>query len=213
VIAAALKHMFAAGMSQEQILAAVEDMELSGGLPLTPRQERNRRYYKRLKASETVLVKTDDPSPSPPYDNKNSSTPLNPIVTPLPPKREDRARRLPLDWQPSEGLLSSKHIQKLGLPGEVLSFETESFRDYFLGNGRRMIDWNRAWSNWMREALRRRGRGQPQKSNTRQGFERAFDRARKHDAASDTGNVVPFSEVSGRGQEVHSAPCDTEPGK
>jgi hypothetical protein len=161
----ALEYMFALGASNDEIMEFVGRYEAahhSGGVPQTPRQERNKRYYenKRLKASETVLIKTPDPSPSSPYDNKNSSTPSNPILTPLPPKtREERAKRLPEDWQPSEGLLSSKPIQKLGLPREVLMFETEAFRDHFLGNGRRMIDWNKAWSNWMREALRRSNRG------------------------------------------------------
>jgi hypothetical protein len=162
----------ATGLSADQHalvteLVAVCFMASMGGMPQTPRQERNKRYYenKRLKASETVLIKTPDPSPSSPYDNKNS-TPSNPILAPLPPKREDRAKRLPQDWQPSESLLSSKPIQKLGLPREVLSFETEAFRDHFLGNGRRMIEWDRAWSNWMREAKRRQSRFEPKgKSN------------------------------------------------
>jgi hypothetical protein len=162
----------ATGLSADQHVLVTElvatcFMASMGGRPGTPRQDRNKRYYdnKRLKASESVLIKTGDPSPSPPYDNKNS-TPLNPIPTPLPLKKEERARRLPENWEPSEGLLSSKHIQKLGLPREVLSFETEAFRDYWLGNGRRMIDWDRTWSNWMREAVRRRSRFEPKgKSN------------------------------------------------
>jgi hypothetical protein len=166
IIAIALRHMFAAGMDNSAIMAAVAEMEaFLGGLPLTPRQARNQRYYdtKRLKASESVLIKTDDPSPFPPYD-KNNSTPPNPILTPLPLKKENRAKRLPEDWQPSEGLFSSKEVQKLGLPREVLSFETEAFRDHFLGNGVRKIDWDRTWKNWMREAKRRQSRFAP-KSN------------------------------------------------
>jgi hypothetical protein len=146
----------------------------SGERPLTPRQERNRRYYGRLKASETVLIKTDVLSPCPPYD-KNNSTPLSPISTPLPLKKEERAKRLPEDWLPSESLLSSETVQKLGLPREVLSFETEAFRDHFLGNGGRKINWDRAWMNWMREALRRRSRFEPKRSNVVTGSFRPKD--------------------------------------
>jgi hypothetical protein len=162
----------ATGLSADQHvlvteLVAVCFMASMGGRPGTPRQDRNKRYYenKRLKASESVLIKTGASSLSPPYDNKNS-TPLNPISTPLPLKKEERAKRLPEDWEPSEGLFSSKEIQKLGLPREVLSFETEAFRDHFLGNGVRKIDWNRTWKNWMRESLRRSKRFEPKgKSN------------------------------------------------
>jgi hypothetical protein len=173
----------ASGLSADQHalvteLVAVCFMASMGGRPGTPRQDRNKRYYdnKRLKASESVLIKTADPSPSSPYDNKNSSTPSNPILTPLPLKKEERAKRLPEDWQPSEGLFSSKTIQKLSLPREVLSFETEAFRDHFLGNGRRMIDWDRTWMNWMREAKRRLSRFEPKgKSNVVTGSFRPKD--------------------------------------
>jgi hypothetical protein len=168
-LAIAIKHLIEHGADHLSIQRFVEEMAQEGGgeLPLTPRQERNQRYRlkKRLQASSSVLSETGEPSPSSPYDNKNS-TPSNPIQTPLPPKpkREDRAKRLPEDWQPSEGLLSSKTVQKLGLPREVLTFETEAFRDFFRGNGRRMINWDLTWTNWMREALRRSKRFTP-KSN------------------------------------------------
>jgi hypothetical protein len=200
IIAIALRHMFAAGMDNSAIMAAVAEMEtFLGGLPLTPRQDddyesmfpskeakRAFEYRQRKRdasvtkrdesvtkrdASVTNVTKRDEsvttvtpPSPSSPYDNKNSSTPSNPILTPLPLKKENRAKRLPEDWQPSEGLFSSKEVQNLGLPREVLNFETEAFRDHFLGNGARKIDWDRTWKNWMREAKRRQSRFAP-KSN------------------------------------------------
>jgi hypothetical protein len=160
-----------------------------GGLPLTPRQdddyesmfpskEAKRAFEYRQRKRDASVTKRDEsvtnvtkrdesvtgvthPSPSSPYDNKNSSTPSNPILTPLPLKKENRAKRLPEGWQPSEGLFSSKEVQKLGLPREVLNFETEAFRDHFLGNGARKIDWDRTWKNWMREAKRRQSRFAP----------------------------------------------------
>lgn len=62
VIAEAVRHMLAAGMSHEAVVAAVEAMEAADSKKLTARQERNRRYYekkaseKRLNASESVLL-------------------------------------------------------------------------------------------------------------------------------------------------------------
>jgi hypothetical protein len=165
-------------------LVAVCFMASMGGKPGTPRQDddyesmfpskeaRRAFEYRQRKRDASVTMRDESvtnvtvPSPSPPYDNKNSSTPLNPIPnSPTPQKREERAKRLPEDWQPSESLLSSRPIQKLGLPREVLIFETEAFRDHWLGNGRRMIDWNRTFMNWMREAVRRRTRFEPKKGN------------------------------------------------
>jgi hypothetical protein len=233
----ALEYMFALGASNDEIMEFVGRYEAarhSGGLPLTPRQDYEgmfptkaakhsfeyRQRQRGLTKPDANLTKPDEPSaapsPSSPYDNKNSSTPSNPILTPLPLKKEERAKRLPLDWQPSEGLLSSKPIQKLGLPREVLSFETEAFRDHFLGNGRRMIDWDRTWSNWMREAVRRRSRGGggPRKGETAEGFNRAFSRIRAHAATSsdqEPTNVVDLSEVRRGSEGVSSPPCDVEP--
>jgi hypothetical protein len=61
-IAAAVKHMLAAGMSAEAIVAAVEEMETGAQLSRTARQERNARYYEarkeRLKSSENKTLKT-----------------------------------------------------------------------------------------------------------------------------------------------------------
>ena len=54
--------MGAAGCTVEEIAGVIEGLEV--GPTGTPRQERNRRYYEarkgRLKASETVLIKTPD---------------------------------------------------------------------------------------------------------------------------------------------------------
>jgi hypothetical protein len=236
-LAIAIKHLIEHGADHLAIQRFVDEMAQEGGgeLPLTPRQgndyeamfpskEARRAFEYRQRKRDASVTRRDEsvtnvtasPSPSSPYDNKNSSTPSNPILTPLPLKKESRARRLPEDWQPSEGLLSSKPIQKLGLPREVLSFETEAFRDHFLGNGRRMIDWNRTWSNWMREAVRRRSRagGGPRKSETAEGFNRAFSRIRAHAATvSDPQptNVVDLSEVRRGGEGVSDPPCDVEP--
>ncbi|MGI8388043.1 DNA replication protein [Brucella anthropi] len=93
VIATAVKHMLAANMSHDEIVAAIAEMEdsFSPGVVHTKRQERNKRYYERLKSSEKRLNKTeqdvsDGGALSP---EKSSPTPpkkQTPIDPPSPPK-------------------------------------------------------------------------------------------------------------------------------
>ncbi len=93
VIATALKHMLAAGMDAEDIIAAVADMEAEiSTTPRSARQERNRRYYEK-KASEKRLNKTDqdasDACDLPASPEVSPHTPLpNPSnhLPPSPPK-------------------------------------------------------------------------------------------------------------------------------
>lgn len=92
-IAIAVKHMLAAGMAHDAIVAAVAEMETQyvredDQPKLTPRQERNRRYYeKRLKASEKVL--NEDASDDLSLETKGFPKPLlktQILSTPSPPK-------------------------------------------------------------------------------------------------------------------------------
>lgn len=93
VIATAVKHMLAANMPHDEIVAAIAEMEecASSKVVTTKRQERNRRYYERLKASEKRLNKTnsDDSDGGALSPQKSSPTPpkkLTPITPPSPPK-------------------------------------------------------------------------------------------------------------------------------
>lgn len=65
--------------------------------------------------------------------------------------------RLPADFRPPDDLwLKAK--EELHFTDGDLRFETSSFRDYWLSSSGRnaaKMDWNRAWMNWMREAVRR----------------------------------------------------------
>lgn len=94
-IAVAVKHMLAAGMDADAIVAAVDEMESAQQPKRTARQERNRRYYQKRKAdaSEKRLNKTvktvsdalDTPSspevsPHTPLPNpSNPNTPFAPL--------------------------------------------------------------------------------------------------------------------------------------
>jgi hypothetical protein len=157
-----------------------------GGRPLTPRQGRNQRYYdnKRLKASETVLIKTDASnkekvSHTLPKENNNINIPT----------RATRGTRLPSDWIPTEALFSWA-TSELGVPREVVDFETASFCDHFWASARANAtkkNWDMAWRNWMREASRRgRGHGPPQPSVRTRVSQELLEEYREKDVATVT---------------------------
>lgn len=91
---------------------------------------------------------------------------LEPSVPPLvPPRgkpktekesemRDGRAKRLPTGWEPSTALVSWATEDPSGPGWNMFDVkrETEKFCDHFLANGKRMIDWDRAWKNWIRRA-------------------------------------------------------------
>jgi hypothetical protein len=60
-----------------------------------------------------------------------------------------RAHRLPDGWAPTDKLLDWA-VEKV--PDVNASYETEKFKDYFIGKGRTYVDWGRTWQNWMRKA-------------------------------------------------------------
>ncbi len=183
----------ASGLSADQHvlvteLVAVCFMASMGGGPGTPRQDRNKRYYdnKRLKASETVLIKTDATdkekvSHTLPKENNNINIPTRERT------REARGKRLPNDWTPT-GCLFSWATSEMGLPRAVVDFETAAFCDHFWASARAnatKIDWGRAWKNWMREASRRgRTTGPPQASIRTSVSQELLEEMRERDAAT-----------------------------
>lgn len=163
VIATALKHMLAAGMDHDAIVAAVEEMEREA-VPAVPartaRQERNRRYYERLKASESRLNQPEsdlsDGTPTP--DKERSPTPpkeINPTPSSL---RSDNKRgtRLPADFQPN-----LVFAVELGFDRSQAMTEFDKFRDYWnakAGKDATKLDWPATWRNWLRNAAKPRNR-------------------------------------------------------
>ena len=108
IIATALKHMLAAGMPADAIVAAVAEMEESS-LPKEPvttkRQERNRRYYERLKASEKCLNQTvQDVSDGGDLSPKKSSPTPPKKITPINPPSPPKGGSSPTDFDFSEAL-------------------------------------------------------------------------------------------------------------
>lgn len=66
--------------------------------------------------------------------------------------RADRRVRLPVDWLPSEAAL--KKARELITPDRV-DGEVELFRDYWLGCGKPMLDWERTFLGWIRRESKR----------------------------------------------------------
>lgn len=180
LIAAAIKHMLAAGMPQEAIVAAVEEMEATINPGPTKRQARNARYYEehkeklRLKASEKRLERlsaseTSEPNGSPLAPKETSPEPPKEI-TPSPslqtekPKQASakRACRFPADFVLDEKI--SSEAKRLGLKPHEIEPEFEKFRDHHVSKGNVMADWLAAWRTWCRNAVQfaaRQARGPP----------------------------------------------------
>jgi hypothetical protein len=66
-----------------------------------------------------------------------------------PPRR--RKTCLPEDWQPSEHGLS--FAKQWGLSEEAIGREVVKFKNYYIGKGVLMVDWDRAWQNWCIRAV------------------------------------------------------------
>lgn len=65
------------------------------------------------------------------------------------PSAKKRARRIPEDWQPREAEL--RLAESLGLDGQS---EANEFRDYWLGDGRPKLDWDRTFASRLRQRPR-----------------------------------------------------------
>ena len=176
-----LRAMLAAGATAEMIVAAVEaDYAAEEKKKAVKRaQDAERQRKKRDRGSSVPSrgvtgesVSHGDGGPAkerPPHPQKKTNTPPNEAKASLPPKpvavktntsRGRSGARLAQDWHPDETLWAWGKA-KLGLGEDVLRFETGAFRDHFWGApGQKgvKLDWNATWKNWMREAVRRRGR-------------------------------------------------------
>jgi Helix-turn-helix domain len=68
-------------------------------------------------------------------------------------QRERIARRTPLAeaWQPSENDVT--FATRCGLREEAISREAIKFKNYYIGKGILMVDWDRTWQNWCIRAV------------------------------------------------------------
>lgn len=158
VIATAVRHLMAAGITGEALLTAIAEMEAH--LQAAPkrrsaaavRQER----YRRNKASQTVTSDACDAQPSLSRPLPSPQTP-QPTPTHTHPENNTRARkghRLPVDWMPAP--LTGDAAQAVaGWPPGAEDRELARFRDWAAsatGSNALKTNWDAAWRNWIRKA-------------------------------------------------------------
>lgn len=174
VIAAALKHMLAAGLPHDQIVQAVADMEAASG-GADPVAERRRAYDRERKraARSTGFPPESTGIPQCPPDSADNLAPTRVVNTnfltevvitpegtnvPSAPKgakakrSRGASRRCPEDWSP--GPAEIEMAEGLGfVPGEI-ERELAKFRDFEFRTPR--SDWPAAFRNWFRTAADRK---------------------------------------------------------
>lgn len=162
IIAEAVRHMLASGMSPEAIVAAVSAME-EASPPfenLSPRQLRNKRYYvkvaseKRLKPSESVLKRLNSDGED--FAHIENAPAPDSLFLPSEVVKKERkkeskvtASRFALDAIPPEWV----DYCKLKRP-DLDPFETfDAFRDWWIaqpGGKALKSDWFATWRTWVR---------------------------------------------------------------
>lgn len=152
IIATAVRHLMAAGVTGDALIAAIEDMEAQVRAEPKARSVgaiRQQRYREnqRNEASQTVTSDACDAPVSlslPP--NENISNP----PTHTHPENITRARKahaLPVDWEP---MLTAKAQQTVdGWPPGKLDQELAAFRDHASDKGRTSKDWQAAFRTWI----------------------------------------------------------------
>lgn len=171
-VTAAIRRMLDAGLTIEQALIAAEAFEAES-VPIevmpSKRQQRNKRYYERLKSSEKRLnapekdVSVGDalpPSPGP-----LSPPPTPPPIIPQTPstiRETKRATRLSPDWTLPASW--GRWAVDQGHSEAHVRLEAEKFRDFWCsksGKDATKLDWMATWRNWIRNSKAPSQRGQP----------------------------------------------------
>ncbi len=170
IIAVAVRHLMAAGVTGEALVAAIAAMEAESPATDTrstgaKRQQRYReRVAERNEASQSVtsdVIVTPSPFPAPP--NENNLTP--PTHTPGKQSRTRKGTRISESWQP-EALDAETELMVRRWPNGSIEREMAKFRDFWAakaGAGGTKLDWQATWRNWLRSAderIPRNGSGQ-----------------------------------------------------
>ena len=158
VIATAVRHLLAAGVTGEALVAAIADMEASQ--PVDAVAEKRRAYDRERKRAlkstgipPETAESTENPSPSPSSSPDPSNNPT-PTHGEIPRARKASACRLPESWNP-EPLGGDVAKASAAWPPGALDRELARFRDWAAsasGANARKSDWQAAWRNWVRKA-------------------------------------------------------------
>lgn len=164
----ALRDLSLTGLSVEQQILLNEVVMLASaprpmsGAERTHKWRLNQRHVTNGDATVSGVTSVTQKENPPHPQKKNTNTP-NEAKASLPPNpvQTKRGTRLPSDWKPPENLWDWGKAD-LGLSDETMRFETSAFRDHFCAAPQAKglkLNWNSTWKNWMREAVRRRGKG------------------------------------------------------
>lgn len=161
IIATAVRHLIAAGVSGDDLVRAISDMEAE----LTPRTPlrskgaiRQERYRERNKTSQSVTSDDSDASPDKESFPQTPFKETNPLTLQNPLKGEKGSRsrvahRLPPSWQPKplgEGTGAAEAADRRG--DKWVAGQLERFRNHWFsasGANARKADWDAAWRNWL----------------------------------------------------------------
>jgi hypothetical protein len=170
VIATAVKYLLAAGVTGDELVAAIAEMEDS--MPARdPVADRRRAYDRERKR----IAKENRSTGIPPDSTETVETvpallsPQTPLST-HPREENPRARkktRFSDSWRP-ETLTTGKSGEAAKRRGqEWLKTEFEKFGNYFRAEGTTKLDWQGTWANWVISSDERQAlpRGQPPTSN------------------------------------------------
>lgn len=166
VIAVAVRHLIAAGVSGEALVAAIADLEAENPVEKKAELRRAKDRERKRSANSTDSVESVDSLESeetslPPTDGFPDLSLLtsNPSKE-NPPKggqkkvSQERGTRLPQDWDlPTEW---GDWALEQGLSREKIILECDKFKDHFIARaGPHGVkrNWQATWRNWIRRNL------------------------------------------------------------
>ena len=173
IIATAVRHLMAAGVTGEALLCAIEEMEQQQEPVRSKGALRQARYMAR-KASQTVTNDVNDASddndvpPNDIYSNPPELSPSEAKASLAPKGKARKGTRLPDDWQP-EALTGEIATAVCAWQPGMLERELARFRDYWTAKSGRTAakqDWQAAWRNWLRNAEEWTHNGTANRKNT-----------------------------------------------
>jgi len=178
IISEAVRHMLAAGMDAESVVAAVASMEAASRTIASSGAERTRRWREK-KASQvtvcdgsdacdvTVTTSPETKTPAPPKTQPSPEVPPSPPMgahapmLPAKPAKREQGEFLPKGWKPEQADIDFA-IAELGSI-EAARRQFEKFQNFWFsksGKDGRKRDWGRTWRNWvMSEADRGKRNG------------------------------------------------------
>lgn len=160
IIAVAVKHLIAAGVTNDALVTAIAEMEKALIPEKSAAAKRQARYRERNKPSQSVTSVTCDASP---LDSFNGFP--HPSLTSLEPPKENppiggqkkaprRGTRLTAGWELEQEW--GEWAESQGMKGEDVLREAAKFKDFWLakaGPNATKADWEATWRNWVRTYL------------------------------------------------------------